>query len=353
MTDEIRVGLVGYGVAGRVFHAPLIGSVPGLRLTKVVERHADEARSRYPWVGVVRDPEALLADHEVDLVVVATPNASHVELARAALGARKHVVVEKPFATTAAEAGELIGLARERGRLVTCFQNRRWDGDFLTVAALLRAGLLGRVVSFESRFDRFRSGLRPGAWREGAAPGSGVLFDIGSHLVDQATMLFGLPSAVTADVRRERDGAEADDAFDVTLHYEGLAVRLAAAMLRRVPGPRFALHGTLGSFVKHGLDPQEAALGAGRAPGDPDWGEEPPERWGRLSAEVAGLGVEGAVATVAGSYQSFYRNVRDAVRDGAALAVTPEQARDTVRILELAARSSAARRTLPLAPDSE
>jgi scyllo-inositol 2-dehydrogenase (NADP+) len=341
---EIRVGLVGYGAAGRVFHAPLVGAVPGLRLTKVLERHTAKSRSQYPWVEVVCDPESLVAD--VDLVVVATPTASHAALARAALLAGRHVVVDKPLAATSAEAQELVDLARERGRLLTVFQNRRWDGDFMTVEEILRGGRLGRLVRLESHFDRFRNYPRPNAWRERAGPGSGLLWDIGSHLVDQALVLFGVPSAVTGDVRRERDGVEADDAFDVTLDYDTMTVALGAAMLRREPRPRFALHGTRGSFVKSGLDTQEEALRAGGTPVSPGWGEEPAERWGQLAVEAAGVDVRETVATLPGSYQSFYENVRDAVYGEAELTVAPEQARDAILVLELARLSADERRTV-------
>ena len=346
MSDEIRVGLIGYGMAGRVFHAPVIASVPGLRLAKVVERRANESAERYPSVEVVRDADEVIGDDEIDLVTVATPNASHFDLARRALVAGKHVVVEKPFTTTSAEADELIKLARERGRLITVNQNRRWDGDFLTVRRLVGAGLLGRLVEYESHYDRFRSAPKPNAWREAEGPGSGILFDLGSHLVDQAQVLFGLPRTITADIRIQRDFATTDDNFELILDYERLKVTLEAGMLVREPGPRFALHGTRGSFVKFGMDPQEEALKAGRTPAGPGWGEEPEERWGTLDAEIGGLHVAGRVETVAGAYQAFYRNVLDAIAGRAEIAVTPDEARNTIRTLELAVQSNRERRTV-------
>jgi scyllo-inositol 2-dehydrogenase (NADP+) len=349
MGNEIRVGLVGYGMAGRVFHAPVIGAVPGLRLTTVVERRTDDSSKRYPWVRVVRGAAELFDDDEVDLVVVATPTDTHFDLAKRALLAGKHVVVDKPFTTTTERAAELIELARHRGLILSVFHNRRWDGDFLTVRRLLGRGLLGRLVEFESHFDRFRSALRPGAWREEDGAGGGILYDLGVHLADQALVLFGPPSAVTADVRIQRDGAKADDCFEVILHYDRLKVTLKSTMLARTPGPRFLLHGTQGSFVKHGLDPQEDALKAGRTPDEPGWGEEAGEHWGALDTEVDGLRVAGKVETLPGCYQAFYQNVLDAIAGRAELAVRPEEAALTIRVVELARRSHEEKRTVAFA----
>jgi scyllo-inositol 2-dehydrogenase (NADP+) len=350
MADAIGVGLIGYGMAARVFHAPVIESVPRLELRKVVERGGDESRRRYPRVEVVRDAAELLRDDRVGLVIVTTPNASHFALARQSLLAGRHVVVEKPFTNTSGEALELIELARRQRRLLSVHHNRRWDGDFLTVRRILKAGLLGRLVEYESHYDRFRDRPRVGAWREEAGPGSGILFDLGSHLIDQALVLFGPPRAVTADIRRQREFAKADDYFELTLDYEGLKATLKAGMLVREPGPRFRLRGTEGSFVKHGMDPQEEALKRGLTPSGPDWGEEPPERWGALDALVGGLRVRGRVETLAGDYRSFYRNVADAVEGRAELAVRPEEALDTIRVIETALRSSEQKRTIPFPP---
>ena len=347
MADGIGVGLIGYGAAARVFHAPFIEAVPRLKLRKVVERSGDESRRRYPHVEVVRDADELLRDDRVALVVVTTPNASHFELARRSLLAGKHVVVEKPFTNTSEEALELIELARRQGRLLTVNHNRRWDGDFLTVREILKAGLLGRLVEYESHYDRFRNYPREGAWREEEGPGSGILFDLGSHLIDQALVLFGRPRAVTADVRRQRAFAKADDNFELLLDYDGLKVTLGAGMLVREPRPRFRLHGTEGSFVKHGMDPQEEALKRGLSPSSPDWGVEPPERWGALDARVGGLRVRGRVETLAGGYQSFYQNVADASEGRAELAVKAEEALVTARVIEAALSSSEQRRTVP------
>jgi scyllo-inositol 2-dehydrogenase (NADP+) len=346
MTSEIRVGLIGYGLAGRVFHAPVIQSVPGFKLKKILQRRTGDARERYPWVEVVQDAAAIFDDSEIDLVVVATPNDSHFEMARNALLAHKHVVLEKPFAITSAEASQLIELARKQGQLLSPFQNRRWDGDFLTVRKILNEGLLGRLVEYESHFDRFRN--RPqGTWKDTEGPGSGILFDLGSHLIDQAQVLFGLPQMVTADLRTQKDSSRITDNFELILHYDKLKVTLKASMLVREPGPRFILHGTFGSFVKYGLDPQEDALKEGRSPSTPGWGEEPMEMFGRLNTEIEGSPYEARIETVAGCYQDYYQNILDAIRDQAELAVKPEEGLNTIRIIELAMQSSQEQRTIP------
>lgn len=345
--DVIGVGLVGYGMASKVFHAPVIESVPSLRLKKIVERRGAESRGRHEGAETVREFGEVLADDDIELVVVATPNESHFELASRALSAGKHVVVEKPFTNTSAEAKQLTELARSQNRLVSAHHNRRWDGDFLTVRKILEGGLLGRLVEYESHFDRYRNEPRPGAWREQAGPGSGILYDLGSHLIDQALVLFGLPNEINADVRTQREFAKAADSFDVRLNYEGLSVTLKATMLAREPGPRFQLHGTEGSFVKHGLDPQEDALKLGGSPKSEGWGEEPEELWGTINTQACGVHLRGRVETDAGDYAAFYRNVADAIRGRAELIVKPEEAANTIRVIELASESSAAKRTLP------
>jgi predicted dehydrogenase len=298
----------------------------------------------------VRDAADLLRDEEIALVVIATPNVSHFELARQSLRAGKHVVVEKPFTTTSAQARQLIELARAENRLLSVHQNRRWDGDFLTVRKLLGGGLLGRLVEYESHYDRFRNYRRPNAWREEEGEGGGLLFDLGSHLIDQAQVLFGLPRMVTADLRTQRDFAKAVDSFELVLHYEGLKATLKAGMLVRERGPRFILHGTEGSFVKYGMDPQEEALKRGLDPSGPNWGEEPRELWGTLNTEAGGLHLEGRVETLAGCYQSFYRNVADVIDGRAEPAVRAEEAMNTVRVIELAIQSNEQKCTVPFSP---
>jgi len=339
----LNVGLVGFGLAGQAFHAPVIRAVDGLRLTTIVRR-SGVPDLRYADVEFVRSVDELLTPpRTIDLVVIATPNASHQPIATQCLLAGRHVVVDKPFTTTTAEAENLVQLAQTQRRVLSVYQNRRFTGDFVTVQRLLAEGALGRVVCFESHFDRFRPELKPDAWREQLEPGAGVWFDLGPHLLDQALLLFGTPQALAADIRIERDGAAVDDAFDVTLQYPTMRALLRATMLARAPGPTFTVHGTKGSFVKHGNDPQEAALRAGRTPDASDWDTEPPELHGTLTT------AEGTrtVPTIPSSFTRYYENIRDAVRGTAPLAVTPEQALTVMHGLELAVSSSRQGRVLP------
>jgi scyllo-inositol 2-dehydrogenase (NADP+) len=346
--EAISVGLIGFGVSGRIFHAPFIAAVPGLRLAAIVQRAGDDAARAYPEARVARSVEELLAIDDVRLVVVATPNASHAAIARRCLESGRDVVIDKPFAPSSAEAFDLADLASRSGRLLSVFHNRRWDGDFRTVQRLLADAACGRVVSFESHFDRYRLEPKPGAWRERPEPGSGVLFDLGSHLVDQALVLFGLPDAITADVRVEREGVVADDAFDVVLHYPRMRALLRATMLAARPGPRFLLRGTAASYTKYNLDPQEDALRGGERPGGTGWGQESAERWGVLTRALAGGTEDEPVRTLPGDYRGYYENVRDARRGDAALQVTPGQAATVVRLLELARQSSREGRTIAM-----
>jgi predicted dehydrogenase len=253
------------------------------------------------------------------------------------------VVIDKPFAPTLAQAEDLVQLASKQRRVLSVYQNRRYVGDFVTLQRLVSEGTLGRIVAYESHFDRFRPDQKPGAWRERPEPGAGVWFDIGPHLLDQAFVLFGIPRAVAADIRIERDGGVVDDAFDVTLHYPQLRAVLRASMLAAAPGPSFAVRGTAGSFIKYGVDAQEEALKQGRTPGGPEWDADPPALYGTLTT------VEGPrlVPTIPSSYARYYENIRDAILGKAQAAVTPQQALDVMRGLELAVASSEKRCVLP------
>ena len=337
----LHVGLIGFGFSGKVFHAPVIRAVDGLRLTTIVQR-SGTPDPRYPDVEFVRGVDELLT-RVIDLVVIATPNASHHPIAKQCLLAGRHVVIDKPFTTTVAEAEELVHLGAAQRRVLSAYQNRRYVGDFVTLRKLLSDGVLGRVTIFESHFDRFRPELRPGVWRERSEPGSGLWFDLGPHLLDQALVLFGIPQGISADLRIERGGAATDDAFDVTLHYPHMRALLRASMLAAAPGPTFVVHGTNGSFTKYGLDPQEAALKSGRTPDEANWDAEPPAMYGQLTTP------EGArsVPTMPSSFTHYYENIRDAILGKAQLAVMPEQVLDVMRGLELAAASSQKRCVLP------
>jgi scyllo-inositol 2-dehydrogenase (NADP+) len=345
---DLRVGIAGYGLAGAVFHAPLIAATPGLAVSAIVtgnpERRERAARE-HPGARIVGALEEMLG--EVDVVVVATPNREHVPAARAALGAGADVVVDKPLAVSAAEGRELVDEARRAGRLLTVFQNRRWDGDFLTLRRLIGGGELGRVVRFESRFERWRPEVPAGAWRERGDPaeGGGLLLDLGSHLVDQAVELFGRPRSVYAEVERRREGAATDDDVFVALeHAGGERSHLWAGVVAGAPGPRFRVLGLGAAYVKDGLDPQEAALGEGARPGDPGWGREPQERWGKV---VAGES-EQRVETDPGAYEAFYAGLVAAIRNGATPPVDAGDAVAVLELLEAAGRSARERRVVEL-----
>jgi predicted dehydrogenase len=331
MPAPLRGGLVGYGFAGKTFHAPLIAAVPGLALAAVASRDPAKVAADWPGVPVERSPEALCARPDLDLVVVATPNDTHYPLARAALRAGKHVVVDKPFTVAVAEAEELAALAEARGLVLSVFHNRRWDSDFLTLRRLVDTGALGRVVSLESRFDRFRPAVRD-RWRERPGPGAGLWYDLGPHLVDQALVLFGPPDSVHADIAAQRDGAGVDDYFHVTLRYGPLRVILGASMLAAAPTPRFVAQGTAGGFVKYGLDPQEDALKAGLRPPAPGWGADP--RPGALTTWPRDTPTTAEAPALPGDYPAYYAGVRDAILGLGPNPVPPAEALAVMRIIE-------------------
>ncbi|MBW3629447.1 MAG: Gfo/Idh/MocA family oxidoreductase [Gemmatimonadetes bacterium] len=338
MKDEIRVGLIGYGLGGAVFHGPLIAATAGMRLAAVVTR--DPARSAQALVdhpGAVVLPTADMLWElapRLDLVVVASPNRTHAPLAHAALEAGLDVVIDKPLATSAAEGRALVEDARRRGRMLTVFQNRRWDGDFLTVRRLLTGGELGDVVRMEVRSDRWRLVPRAG-WKQNPAPeeAGGLLFDLGSHLIDQALLLFGPVSDVYAELDRRRPESQVDDDTFVALaHASGVRSHLWMSTVAAQPGARFRVMGTRAAYVKHGADPQEEALRAGGRPTDPDWGAEPRERWGLLGAADDLR----PVPTEPGAYHHFYKAVAAALRDGTPPPVDPMDAVRTLEIIERA-----------------
>lgn len=344
----IEVGLIGYGLAGRAFHAPVIRAVPGMHLAAILQRTGNEAAEKYPDIRIVRSLDELLAMPEIRLTVIATPNDTHYSLARQCLEAGRDVVVDKPFTTTLDEARSLVEFAERAGRLITVYQNRRYDGDFQAMRELVANGTLGRIVRFETNYDRYRPQLKPGAWRETRQAGSGILFDIAPHLIDHALVLFGLPEALTADIRIEREQAIADDAFDIMFRYpRSMRAVLRSTILAAAPRPRFVLHGTQGSFVKQTFDPQENNLRHGKIPTDGPWGAEPEENWGVLTVPRDNRFVETRIPTADCDYRDYYANVRDALLGKAPLAVTPEWAINVMRLLEMARESSEKRRTVP------
>ena len=338
MADDIRVGVIGFGLAGKIFHTAVVDATSGLELAAIVQRKGDEAAKAYPDVKIARSIEEMLGDATIRLVVVGTPSFSHYEHAAQCLQAGRNVVIDKPFTLTSDEARHLIDLAKERKLLVTAYQNRRWDGDFVTLREVVASGELGRVVSYESHFDRYRAEPKRDVWRESGGPGGGILFDLGPHLIDQAAVLFGDPESVFADVRIDREGSLVDDAWDVQLKFpSGVTALLRSTLTACKAGPRFVVHGTRGSFVKWGLDPQEDQLKAGLKFGDAGFGEDPESLWGELYA--AGRPMR-RVKTAAGDYRGLYANVRDALLGVAELEVKPEQAWRTTRLIELCREAS-------------
>ena len=349
MSRTIRAGVVGFGLGGSIFHAPFLHAIDGFELAAILQPHGDTAAQAYPGVSIVRTMDDLLAQPNLELIAISTPPSTHFELAHKALEANKHVVIDKPFVATSDQARQLIELARARKSMLSAYQNRRWDGDFLTLQQLIATGQLGRIVTLESRFDRYHPGVRPKKWQEKNLPGNGILYDLGSHLADQALVLFGTPESIFADVRYDRDVTDINDAFNIYLFYPGVRVQLKATLLARAAGPRFVLHGTLGSYVKYGVDPQEQALKDGAILGAPHWGEEPEADWGKLTTTQDGKAVERTVPTLPGDYRSYYENVRDAILGLAPLAVPGEHGWRTMRLLEMALESSAHRCAVPCA----
>jgi scyllo-inositol 2-dehydrogenase (NADP+) len=343
----IEVGLIGFGLAGRFFHAQVIRAVPGLRLAAILQRTGDQAAKEYPDVRIVRSLDELLAIESIRLTVIASPNQTHFPFAKRCLEAGRDVVVDKPFTTTVAEAVELYRIAKQYRRVLTVYHSRRFDADFQGLRAFLKRGELGRVVRFETHYDRFRPSGKPGAWREQPGPGSGILFDLAPHLIDQALMLFGRPEAIYADVRMERDAAITDDAFDLCLEYPAnMRAKLCATMLSLTPRPRFVVLGTKGSFVKMGFDSLENSLRAGKVPANDSWMLEEEENWGEATIVENGQTVKKRVPS-SGDWRDFYVNVRDALLGKAELLVTPQQVLDVMVALELAQQSSWQKRVLP------
>ncbi|MGH2637395.1 MAG: Gfo/Idh/MocA family protein [Actinomycetota bacterium] len=348
----VRVGLVGFGLGGAVFHAPLIEAIEGMVLASIVTSNPDraaQAGARYPDARVLPHVDAFWdAAREHDLVVVVTPNRFHVPIGLAALDLGLHLVVDKPLAPSAAEGRRLASAAADRGLVFSVFQNRRLDGDFLTVRRLIDDGTMGEVVRFESRFERWRPEVDAIAWRErvAAEEAGGLLFDLGSHLVDQAVQLFGRPTHVYAEVERRRAGAEVDDDTFVALrHPNGAVSHLWASAVAASLGPRLRVLGLAAAYEKSGLDPQEEQLAAGMAPSDVEYGREPEERWGRLSVG----GEVRAVPTERGRYPRYYEGVAAAIRDGAPPPVSGADAIATLEILE-AARASGSTGTVVEVP---
>lgn len=344
MNKIINVGLVGYGMAGRVFHAPIITNVSGLNLYKVYTTNEDAIKTlkeRYSDVIVSSNIDELFQDPNIQLIVLAVPNVIHYELATKALENNKHVVVEKPFTVTTQEADKLIALANRNNKILTVHQNRRWDSDFKTIEKIIKSNLLGDIVEYEAHYDRFRNYFRENTWKEKNLPGSGILYDLGSHLIDQAQFLFGLPTEVFGDLRIQRQHGVIIDNFEIILNYPNLKVTLKAGMLVKKINAHFTLLGNKGSFIKYGMDVQEESLKKGLTPKDLEcWGKEPESIYGKINTEINGLHITGNIESEVGDYREFYSNVYKSILSEDTIKVTALQARNTIKIIELAQKSN-------------
>lgn len=346
MSDNIRVGLIGYGYAGKTFHAPLIAGTPGMSLAGVSSSDATKVHADWPSVQVVSEPKHLFNDPNIDLIIIPTPNDTHFPLAKAALEAGKHVVVDKPFTVTLSQARELDALAKSLGRLLSVFHNRRWDSDFLTVKRLLSEGTLGEILFFESHFDRFRPQVR-NRWREQAGPGSGIWYDLAPHLLDQAVNLFGLPVSMTVDLAQLRPGAQTTDYFHAVLSYPQRRIVLHGTMVAAAESARYIIHGTRGSYVKFGLDPQEDRLKNGERLPQEDWGYD--MRDGVVTRVEGEELVEETLLTIPGNYPAYYAAIRDALNGTEENPVPASQAIQIMELIELGIESAKHRATLCLA----
>jgi scyllo-inositol 2-dehydrogenase (NADP+) len=339
MKPVIHVGILSYGMSGKVFHAPLLHVNPGFSISKIMQRTGSSALEQYPYVEIVRNIEDIIHDPGIDLVLVNTPDHTHYDFASRALEAGKNVVVEKPFVLEVKEGESLIDLAAKKKKVLTVFQNRRWEGDFLTIRSILDQKILGRLVEYEAHFDRYRNFIRD-SWKEKADNRTGTLYNLGSHLIDQALVLFGMPSGVYADIRKQRTGAQVDDLFDLSLYYPDVKVTLKGSYLVREQGPRFLIHGTEGSFVKYGADPQEEALNAGRFPNEAGWGTEPEDKWGILNTTMDGLHYRGKIETLPGCYHQFYNELYETLTSGKDITVKPGESLNGIKIILSAYESS-------------
>ncbi len=338
--------MASFGMSGQVFHGPFLKTNPGYEVVSVLERSKTLSQKLFSQAVIVDDYNKILGNPDIELVIVNTPDRLHFEMAAAALKAGKHVVVEKPVTLKSQEAEQLVQLSYEKGKILAVFQNRRWDGDFLTVQKILNEGKLGRMIEFESHYDRYRTQITPGTWKEEGDEYAGVLYNLGSHMVDQSYVLFGKPIAVTAHLKIVRTGGVVSDYYDIRLEYNTFTVMLKCSYLVHTPGPRYIIHGEMGSFFKHGIDPQEEMLKAGNLPESHNWGREPEQFWGTLFYTENGVSNESKIETVAGNYHYFYNNVFNAIRNGVELSVQPEETVEVLKILEACLVSNREKRTI-------
>lgn len=350
--DNIKVGLIGFGLSGRVFHAPFIDVMDEFQLSAIYTTNSDSIeyiKNRYPQTKVFDNVEYILNDSDIELVIIASPNKYHYSLAKEAIEKGKHVIIEKPFVIDSIKGRELIKIAQEHNKILTVFHNRRFDSDFMTIKGVIDSKQLGELVEFESYYNRYRNALK-GNWRECDEKGSGILYDLGSHLIDQALCLFGNPERVFSDVRIQRKISKAVDYFQVIMYYgedmNNLKVTLKAGMLILEQTPRYYLTGERGNFVKYGLDVQEAHLKTGEEPGADGWGQEPQEIFGTLNVQNNGVENRSIIKSHSGNYGLYFKNIYEVIREGKLLEVSAEQALKVIEIIELAEQSSIEGRVL-------
>jgi len=352
MSKPIVTAIASFGMSGTVFQGPSLKIFPEkYKIHKILERTKNSSSQRYPEATIVRSYDEILNDPAVELVLVNTPDFLHFEMAKLAIEAGKHVVVEKPFTKTSEEARELIALAKKKGVLLTVYQSKRLDNGFLTLQKILEDKMLGRVVEYEAHYDRYRNYIQEGSWKEDGDERTGVLFNLGSHIVDQTLVLFGIPKGVTAHLNVLRTGGRTTDNFDIRLHYDKFSAILRCSYLVREMGPQYIVHGTEGSFVKMATDPQEEMLKLHHLPNEPQWGEDKPEDWGTLNTTVNGLHFHGKIETIPGDLAGFYAKLHGTIREGKELFVKPEEALTVIRILEACLESNRLKKTVPFAAE--
>ncbi|MBY8911394.1 oxidoreductase [Bacillus sp. YC2] len=345
--NTIQVGLLGYGLSGSVFHAPLLDVLDDYHIKKVMTSRTNEVKRDLPGAEAVRTIEEITGDPDIDLVIVTTPSGMHYESAMKCLLAGKHVVVEKPMTATAAEAEELKKTAEDKGVLLSVYHNRRWDNDFLTIQKLVQDGSLKDIHTYHVSYDQYKPEVQK-KWREKSGSATGTLYDLGSHIIDQALCLFGMPEAVTAHVMEQRENSETADYFHVTLHYGKLQAVLHSGSMNAASGPRYQIHGKHSSFIKYGTDGQESALLAGKKPVDDSWGADDPDYFGKLTIAEEDRRNTETIPSLHGSYLTYYKLLADSIQKEKPLPVTAEEGIHVIRVIEAAMKSSEQKRTVIL-----
>lgn len=348
MNSSINTAITSFGMSGLVFHGPALKVNPGFNVVSVLERSKNISKQMFPDVRIDRSFDEILNNEAIELVIINTPDKFHYEMARLALLKGKHIVVEKPVTLKSKQAEELVQIAREKDLVFTVYQNRRWDGDFRTVQKVLAENKLGRLIEFESHYDRYRTFITPDTWKEEGGEFAGVLYNLGSHMVDQVYVLFGKPLAVTAHLKIVRTGGVVTDYYDIRLEYKGFSAIVKCSYLVKNPGPRYSIYGEFGTFHKWGIDPQEELLKAGNLPIGNDWGKEPESEWGTIVYQENGIDFNEKIETLPGNYNLFYNNVFDAIRNGADLLVRPEDAVEVLKIVEACLESNKKKKTIYL-----